>query len=249
MVCGRYKRKLDERSQAPAASHRPGGLHPRAPQEGAPRASDVRLHGRDEICLSITATARVLPAERTVSSTKRARRSKPWDTSRFGRSSNEIEQGSLAKKASLPARTIWSRETGCDLKAVLREHRPDVVHVHNTFPLLSAAVLYACRDARVRVVATIHNYKLACANGTFFRRGAVCHDCAHGLPVPALLHGCYRGSYAATAPVALGMSLHRQAWRSLVSAYVFISASQPTCYGESTSRPTAYSSGTTSSPP
>jgi glycosyltransferase involved in cell wall biosynthesis len=145
---------------------------------------------------------------------------------RFGRSSDEIGQWPVAKKALLPARTIWSRETHHELKAVLREQRPDVVHVHNTFPLLSAAVLYACRDARVPVVATIHNYRLACANGTFFRRGAVCHDCADGLPARAVLHGCYRGSAAATAPVALAMSLHRQAWRSLVSAYIFISASQ-----------------------
>ena len=145
---------------------------------------------------------------------------------RFGRSSDEIEQWSVAKKASLPARTIWSRETVRDLEAVLREHRPEVVHVHNTFPLLSAGVLYACREARVPVVATIHNYKLACANGTFFRDGVVCHDCAHGLPTQAVLHGCYRGSRAATVPVALAMTLHRQAWRSLVSAYVFISASQ-----------------------
>ena len=145
---------------------------------------------------------------------------------RFGRSSDEIGQWPVAKKALLPARTIWSRETHHELKAVLREQRPDVVHVHNTFPLLSAAVLYACRDARVPVVATIHNYRLTCANGTFFRGGAVCHDCADGLPARAVLHGCYRGSPAATAPVALSMSLHRQAWRSLVSAYVFISASQ-----------------------
>jgi glycosyltransferase involved in cell wall biosynthesis len=145
---------------------------------------------------------------------------------RFGRSSDEIEQWSVAKKASLPARTIWSRETYHDLRAALRENRPEVVHVHNTFPLLSAAVLHACRDARVPVVATIHNYKLACANGAFFRDGAVCHDCAHGLPVRAVLHGCYRGSRAATAPVALAMGVQRQAWRSLVSAYIFVSESQ-----------------------
>jgi glycosyltransferase involved in cell wall biosynthesis len=145
---------------------------------------------------------------------------------RFGRSSDEIEQWSVAKKASLPARSIWSRETRRDLTAVLREHRPEVVHIHNTFPLLSAAVLYACRDAGVPVVATMHNYRLACANGSFFRHGVVCHDCAHGLPARAVLHGCYRGSHAATAPVALAMGLHRQAWRSLVSAYVFISVSQ-----------------------
>lgn len=145
---------------------------------------------------------------------------------RFERSSDEIEQWSTAKKASLPARTVWSRETRRDLTAALREHRPEVVHVHNTFPLLSGSVLYACRDARVPVVATVHNYRLACANGTFFRSGAVCHDCAHGLPVRGALHGCYRESHAATAPVALAMALHRHAWRSLVSAYVFISASQ-----------------------
>lgn len=145
---------------------------------------------------------------------------------RFGRSSDEIDRWSLAKKASLPVRTIWSRETSRDLTEVLREHRPEVVHVHNTFPLLSAAVLYACRDARVPLVATLHNYRLACANGAFFRQGSVCHDCANGLPVPALRHGCYRESRAATAPVALAMSVHRRAWRSLVSAYIFISASQ-----------------------
>lgn len=145
---------------------------------------------------------------------------------RFGRNSDEIGQWSLARKASLPAQAIWSRETYVDLKALLHHHRPGVVHVHNTFPLLSAAVLYACRDARIPVVATIHNYRLVCANGSFFRRGATCHDCAHGLPVYGVLHGCYRGSRAATVPVALAASLHRQAWRSLISAYIFISASQ-----------------------
>jgi glycosyltransferase involved in cell wall biosynthesis len=145
---------------------------------------------------------------------------------RFGRSSDEIGQWSLAKKATLPVQTIWSRETYSDLKAVLHKDRPEVVHVHNTTPLLSTAVLHACRDARVPVVATIHNYRLGCANGMFFRRGEVCHDCNRGLPARAVLHGCYRGSHAATAFVALTKGLHQAAWRSLVSAYIFISASQ-----------------------
>ena len=108
----------------------------------------------------------------------------------------------------------------------LREHRPDVVHVHNTFPLLSPAVLYACRAAAVPVVVTLHNYRLACANGSFFRDGTVCHDCAHGLPGAAVRHGCYLGSRAATGPAALALIVHRPAWKSLVSAYVFISAAQ-----------------------
>jgi glycosyltransferase involved in cell wall biosynthesis len=145
---------------------------------------------------------------------------------RFERSSDEIERWSMARRAALPARVIWSRAAYQDLAMELRAQQPDVVHVHNTFPLLSASVLYACRDSGVPVVATLHNYKLACASGDFFRQGAVCHDCAGRLPLPAVLHGCYRDSRAATGPVVLATAAHRQAWRSLVSAYVFVSAAQ-----------------------
>jgi glycosyltransferase involved in cell wall biosynthesis len=144
----------------------------------------------------------------------------------FTRDSDQISQWSLVKKASLPARTIWNWESFRDLKAALGRYRPEVVHVHNTFPLLSAAVLHACRDAGVPVVATLHNYGLACANRAFFRDGAVCHDCAHRPPISSVLHGCYRESRLATLPVAMAMTAHQRAWRTLVSAYIFISASQ-----------------------
>lgn len=144
---------------------------------------------------------------------------------RFERDSDEIGHWSIPKKTSLPIRVIWSRETHRGLMAMLRASRPDVVHVHNTFPLLSAAVLHACRDAAVPVVATIHNRRLVCASGDFFREGAVCHDCVHGPQIPALVHGCYRGSRLATAPVVFSSSAHRRAWRTLVSAYLFVSMS------------------------
>ncbi len=101
-----------------------------------------------------------------------------------------------------------------------------MVHVHNTFPLISASVLYACRDAAVPVVTTLHNYRLMCAPGDFMRQGAVCHDCMGKLPLPGAVHGCYRDSRAATVPIVVANVAHRKAWRSLVSAYVFISAAQ-----------------------
>ena len=145
---------------------------------------------------------------------------------RFEKNSDEIEHWSAAQKALLPARVVWSRESHRELAATLRAYRPNVVHVHNTFPLVSAAVLYACRDASVPVVATIHNYRLMCASGNFVRQGAVCHDCMGKLPVRGAVHGCYRGSRAATAPLVVATVAHRKAWRSLVSAYVFISAAQ-----------------------
>ena len=148
------------------------------------------------------------------------------DVVRFERFSDDIETWSRRQKATMPAKVVWNPESRRELGVRLRQWRPDVVHVHNTFPLLSASVLYACRDAGVPVVATLHNYKLACASGDFFRQGAVCHDCANGSPVPAVRHGCYRDSRLATAPLAVSTAVHRKAWRSLVSAYILISKSQ-----------------------
>jgi glycosyltransferase involved in cell wall biosynthesis len=146
---------------------------------------------------------------------------------RFERSSDEIASWPAVKKATMPARVVWSGETRRDLTAVLRACRPDVVHVHNTFPLMSSAVLYACRDAAIPVVTTLHNYRLACVSGDFFRNGAICHDCAHDrLPIKGALRGCYRSSRAASLPTTVAIGTQRSAWRSMVSAYVFISASQ-----------------------
>ncbi len=150
---------------------------------------------------------------------------------RFEKDSDEIEKWPAAQKALLPARVVWSRESHRELAEILRGYRPDVVHVHNTFPLVSAAVLYACRDASVPVVATIHNYRLMCAPGDLMRQGAVCHDCLHKLPFRAAVHGCYRDSRAATVPIVVANVAHRRAWRSLVSAYVFISAAQRDLHG------------------
>jgi glycosyltransferase involved in cell wall biosynthesis len=145
---------------------------------------------------------------------------------RFERRSDDISSWPKTKQAALPATVVWNAGAHRDLTTALHAQRPDVVHVHNTFPLLSAAVLHACRTARVPVVTTIHNYKLVCASGDFFRAAEPCHDCAPGRPLPAVLHGCYRGSRAATAPIALSSAIHRTAWRSLVAGYIFISESQ-----------------------
>lgn len=145
---------------------------------------------------------------------------------RFERFSDDIARRSLAGRAVVPAQVVWSNGARRSLTQSLRDWRPDVVHVHNTFPLISPSALYACRDAQVPVVATIHNYRLVCASGALFRDGAVCHDCVGRIPVAAVRHGCYRDSTLATLPMAASQIVHRRAWRTLVSAYVFLSGIQ-----------------------
>lgn len=146
--------------------------------------------------------------------------------STFEAHSDDIAGWPLHRRMGLPLRSIRNPEARRDLARHLEVERPDVVHVHNTFPLLSPSVLQACADVGVPAVATIHNYKLLCASGDFYRAGRPCHDCARGRGAAAMVHGCYRGSRLASAPVVAGSLANRDVWRRLVSAYVFISGAQ-----------------------
>jgi glycosyltransferase involved in cell wall biosynthesis len=163
---------------------------------------------------------------RVVDTEREALTSRGHEVIRFERDSDEIEQWPALKKAALPARVVWSQEAYRDLRAALAAHRPAVVHMHNTSPLFSPAVLYACRAAGTPVVITLHNYRLMCASGNLFRDGAICRDCVTGPAIQAVIHGCYKNSRLATATVVLANTAHRQAWRTMVSAYMFISAAQ-----------------------
>jgi glycosyltransferase involved in cell wall biosynthesis len=111
--------------------------------------------------------------------------------------------------ADVALQTLWSNTTRSEALQLLRTHRPDVVHVHNTFPLVSPALYWACAAERVPVVQTLHNFRLACPQAMFLREGKICEQCLGKTPWPALTHGCYRDSRAKTAVVFGMITLHR----------------------------------------
>ena len=100
--------------------------------------------------------------------------------------------------------------------------RPDLVHAHNTFMMISPSVYEACGEAHVPVLQTLQNYRLLCPAALLFRDGHVCEECtAHGL-LRSLWHGCYRDSRPTTAAVALMLKTHRnrRTWTDAVTGYV-----------------------------
>ncbi len=144
----------------------------------------------------------------------------------FERRSDDIAARSLPGKAAVPLLVPWNPAVRRELAARLRAERPDVVHVHNVFPLLSPAVLAACADAGVPAVATLHNYTQVCPPGTLQRDGRPCTECVGSAPLPAVRHGCYRGSRLATVPLAVSLSVNRRRWWSGVERFFCISAAQ-----------------------
>ncbi|EKX64079.1 glycosyltransferase [Streptomyces ipomoeae] len=145
----------------------------------------------------------------------------------FERRSDDIAARSLLGKVAVPLLVPWNPAVRAELAARLRTERPDVVHVHNVFPLLSPAVLAACADADVPAVATLHNYTQICPPGTLQRDGRLCTECVgSAASLPAVRHGCYRSSRLATVPLAVSLSVNRRRWWSGVERFFCISAAQ-----------------------
>jgi glycosyltransferase involved in cell wall biosynthesis len=137
----------------------------------------------------------------------------------YQRHNDELRELSMLAAAK---ETVWSRQTEADLARLLAEFRPDVVHVHNTFALVSPSVYPAVARARVPVVQTLHNFRLLCLQATLLRNGRVCEDCLGRSPWRGVLHRCYHDSAAQSAVLAAMIGLHRTlgTYRKKVSRYI-----------------------------
>jgi glycosyltransferase involved in cell wall biosynthesis len=141
----------------------------------------------------------------------------------YQRHNDEVGQSSPWQ---LARDTIWSPRTGRDIAQQVAAFRPDIIHVHNTMPLVSPAVYWAAQKARVPVVQTLHNFRLMCPQALLLREGKVCEDCVGHMPWRAVVHRCYRGSIAQSAAVATMLQTHRAlgTWRNKVTLYIALNA-------------------------
>lgn len=125
-------------------------------------------------------------------------------------------------RVRLAADTLWSRRTHAEVSALLARVTPDVVHVHNTLPLISPSLYWAAAGVGVPVVQTLHNFRLMCPQAMLLREGKVCESCLGRTPWPAVQHACYRSSSAQTAVLGGMLVLHRAlgTYANKVSRYI-----------------------------
>lgn len=120
--------------------------------------------------------------------------------------------------------TLWSARTVDDIGRLQASFRPDLIHAHNTFPLISPSLYGIAHTLRIPVVQTLHNFRLICPQAMLTRSGRSCNDCVGRWPWRGVLHRCYRDSYAQTAATASMLALHRLAgtWSRKVSRYIVL---------------------------
>ncbi len=127
----------------------------------------------------------------------------------YTRNNSEIDKAGPAGKALLPFVSVFNPRTYREIKRLIKEKGINIVHVHNTLTLISPAVYYAAKSCKVPVVQTIHNFRLMCPNGVFYRDGHICEDCADKGLGYAIKHSCYRGSRLQTIVLVMTLRIHR----------------------------------------
>jgi glycosyltransferase involved in cell wall biosynthesis len=151
------------------------------------------------------------------------------EVTRFETSSDEIRAKGTSGLIVGGLSTPYNFKSASDIRKLALKTKPDVVHVHNTFPLISPSVFWGIRNLPCAAVLTLHNYRLFCAAGMPLRDGQVCTQCLDKRSmIPGLRYGCYRGSRLATIPLALSIALHRQigTWTKHVDRFITLTQYQ-----------------------
>lgn len=138
----------------------------------------------------------------------------------------EIVGGAIGKiKAGMSA--IYNRASAAEIKKVVAEFKPDVVHVHNFFFAASPSILVAIKKMNIPLVTTIHNYRLICANSLLMREHKVCELCVkHDFPWHGVKYKCYHESAVQSAAIGAMAAIHKWmgTWKNSVDLYITPSA-------------------------
>lgn len=125
------------------------------------------------------------------------------------RNNEELRSMPFIKKILLPFTTVFSLKSYREIRASIRKNHIDIVHVHNTLPLISFSAYYAAKKEKVRLFQTLHNFRFVCPNALFYRDGHICEDCPEKGLQCSIKHSCYRGSKIQTLVTAFMLKVHR----------------------------------------
>lgn len=143
------------------------------------------------------------------------------DVAEYTRDNAELNH-SFLKKLLLPFTTVFSLRTYREIRRMINAKGIDIVHCHNTFPLISPSVYYAARRCGIPVVQTVHNFRFICANGVLSREGRPCEACVKNRLGCALSNRCYRNSWLQTLVLVNMLWIHRMLGTYRKIRYIFL---------------------------
>ena len=128
---------------------------------------------------------------------------------RYTVSNDEFDNAGVLGKIKATFGMLWSFKHYKAVERIIEKEKPDIVHVHTFFPLLSPSILYAAKRSGTPVVATLHDTRFICPCSTSLRGAQLCNECGDGHYFRMCKYGCFKGSRLQSFLVAGIFKYHR----------------------------------------
>lgn len=126
----------------------------------------------------------------------------------------------LLAKIKMAVKIIYSREAKEKFEALVRDERPDMVHLHIFQHQISPSILDVCKKYDIPTVYTAHDLKMICLNYKMMHHGRICEDCKDGHLYHCLINKCVKDSYSKSSINMTEGYIHR--WRKSYDAIDYI---------------------------
>lgn len=103
----------------------------------------------------------------------------------------------------------WNLIAAHRVKQVIKEFKPDLVHIHNVHYALGPLVIRSIHRLGIPIVFTLHNYRLLCPSATLYHQGEIfTHSLKEQFPWTAVKKGVWSHSKLKTFWLAFTWYLH-----------------------------------------
>lgn len=122
----------------------------------------------------------------------------------------------------------YSSSSKQKIKNFLERFRPDIVHVHNFFPLLTPSIFDACNELKIPAVLTVHNFRLICPSALLMHDGQIYEKAIRGSAYKTVFDRVYKNSLLGTLSVAHMIEHHKKkrTWQVKVSKIICLTEFQ-----------------------
>lgn len=127
-----------------------------------------------------------------------------------------ISNGIKALKTSIVSKDALNK-----LDIILDKYDIKIAHLHNIHHYITPAIIQKLSDRGIKILWTLHDYKIICPENSFVSNGKICEKCINGSFYHCAIKKCKKNSYLASSLASFeAYYYHRKKVYDLVDHYL-----------------------------
>lgn len=120
---------------------------------------------------------------------------------------------------------IYSNESKNKIEKLIKDFKPDIVHVFAIYTRLTPSILDVCKEYNVPIVMSCNDYKHICPSYKLYHDGKLCEDCKGGKYFNVIKNKCLKGSLIYSTAAAMEAYVHDylNIYRKNINLFLFAS--------------------------